>query len=206
MKKPKRVILATAAAAVLGALAVGVVLGDDSTRPRVNLTVFEHTQRASDRLPAAFAQSTIAHHFRSADSRRVGRYRGTTWYAVPGLHHMVCLAGLRDDGTTLGPCTDGRDLASHPLAIATATGKRQDGPEMVEAGLVNDGLTRVTVSGEHYAKRSVPIRRNVFFLTLPRDGGLYTLRATGPHARTQTWHQKFEPTGPVDPRTGLPRK
>ena len=205
MNKTKLAVLSVAAAAA-GVLVVGVVSGSNTSSKRTNLSVFAHPQRATDRLPAAFAHSTIAYHFRSADSRRLGTYRGTTWYAVPGRHHMICLAGIDKAGNTRGPCTEGPDLAHHPLIIATASGKDQGGPDMIEAGLANDGLTRVTVKGERYAERTVPIRRNVFFLTLPRDGGLYTLRAAGPHTRPQTWHQKFEPTGPVNPKTGLPRK
>lgn len=173
----KKLAIATVAAAALGALVVGVVSGKDgSSLPKVNLSVFKTPQRQADRLPVAFLDknAVITHHFRNANSRRVGTYRGVRWWAVPGLQHTICLAGLNKQGETFGPCSDSSTLQTRPIVFGYATGKDQDGDHVILAGLANDGITRITVAG-----RSARVRRNAFFLTVPE--GRYTLRATGPH-------------------------
>jgi hypothetical protein len=175
----RALITSTVAGAAAAATLLGVVSAQDggSRLPRTSLSVFNLPQRRTDRLPVTFIHGPISAHFRNADSRRVGRYRGTTWYVVPGRHHLVCLAGIKR-GQTFGPCTDMRALAYQAILIARATGKLQGGPNYEIAGLANDGLTRVAWRGG-----TSPIRRNAFFLTVPKSP-LVTLRLSGPDVPT----------------------
>jgi hypothetical protein len=181
----RKLIITAIVALALCAVAVGVGVGrDGNSTPRVNLGVFNTPQRHVDQLPVAFLDgSIISHHFRSADSRLLGSYRHARWYAVPGVHHSICLAGLRADGQTFGPCSDSSTLASRPIVFGYATGKNMGGDHVIVAGLANDGITRINVAG-----RTIPVRRNAFFLTLAQRH--YTLRATGPKV-TQTMPLDF---------------
>lgn len=178
-----KVIVATIVAAAAGAVTVGVVFGNGSSSPpRASLSVFATPRRNVDKLPAAFAKSEIAHHFRSANSRLVATNQDARWWAVPGTHKMICLAGLRNDGTTFGPCAAFEDLATQPMVYGYATGKKMDGNNVRLVGIANDGITHITIGN-----RTVRVRRNAFHLTVAR-GHRYELRATGPNVKTQTNH------------------
>jgi hypothetical protein len=190
----KKILVLSVAAAAAAAIVVGVVSasGDHPRAPRTSLSVFERSQRPSDRLPVVFAQGSISSHFRNADSRRVGSYHGTTWYAVPGRHHTLCLAGLAHGknvlARTFGPCTDMRVLARRAIVFFHASGPDWGGSKMEVAGLANDGLTRAQMG-----RQTKKIRNNAFFFTVPADKPL-ALRLTGPGVRAHVFQLPLGPT------------
>jgi hypothetical protein len=179
----RKAIMLSIAAAIAAAIVVGVVLANTAApghhpSTRVNLHIFEQPQRPSDRLPVAFRNGPVGAHFRSSDSRRLGTYRGTTWYAVPGVHHTICLAGIKD-GQTFGPCRDADALSWSAIWMARATGPIQGGKHFNVAGIVTDGFTRIRWWGGG-KKGMKDIHRNAFFITVPRGEGPVTMRTTGP--------------------------
>ena len=171
----KRTILLTVVAAAAAVAVVGVVLARSdggANPPRTSLAIFEKPQRKSDRLPEAFRGGTVARHFRNSNSRLLGTYRGAKWYAVPGRHHTICLAGTKD-GDTFGPCRDMGMLADSAIWMARGTGPRQGGDHLNVAGIANDGFTRIRWKG--HVK---PVDRNSFFFTVRSDKA-FTARLTG---------------------------
>jgi hypothetical protein len=194
----RKTIAFSAGAAAAAAVLVGVVVAKDepgraAPETRVSLRIFEEAQRPSDRLPAAFIEGPIGRHFRSSDSRRLGRYRGITWYAVPGRHHTICLAGITH-GETFGPCPDADMLSYGAIWIARQSGPNLGGPNLIVAGIATDGLQRVRWSAGN-EDGAAAIRRNAFFLTVPREKPA-TLRLLGPDVET---HVVELGNGPIPP-------
>jgi len=79
---------------------------------------------------------------RKHDSRLVGHYHGSTWYAVPGVDRTICLVGIEGQ-LSWGGCTHAAVLKDRVIYDGWENAQH----EVEVAALANDGLTRVTYPG-----------------------------------------------------------
>jgi hypothetical protein len=120
-------------------------------------------RRPGDTLPPSITRGMWApSRLDRAHSRRVGHYRGYTFYLAPAAHDRLCLLAAR--GPQRGAATFGNCLDRAPSQLKSTryayTGRGRSDGALVLAIVVVNGYTRLSFPG-----RAVVVRHNMAFVT-----------------------------------------
>jgi hypothetical protein len=136
-------------------------------QPRLRLSLLSRPRSAHDELPqGTLAPSTTSSfHLHPKRARLAHTHTRQRLYLIPG-EHWLCLAS---DDQTIFSCWSPHDIAAGIATTAALCSPNLPRGTIELAGLLPDGVPRVSIERPHMPNITIPVHTNVFLANLPAD-------------------------------------